>query len=110
VGGQLHRRTPVTHTIVSLAMTSCHSDNEVFEAKMVRAEHRAQSLYKKRVNYQRSLNAQPKPKPSSMLRMACRPSGPVHALAPVPHGAARTMTRTCLAKGLVAGSDDMPTT
>jgi len=92
-------------------MMPCHFDDDVFESKTDRAEHRAHSLCKKRIKYQQSLDAQPKPKPSSMVRKtAGRPSGLAHALAPVPHGAARTMTRTCLSKGLVAGPDDMPTT
>lgn len=92
-------------------MMPCHVDDDVFESKTDRAEHRAHSLCKKRIKYQQSLDAQPKPKPGAMVRKtAGRPSGLAHALAPVPHGAARTMARTCLSKGLVAGPDDMPTT
>lgn len=94
-------------------MMSFQPDNEVFEfdSKTARAEHRAHSLWKKRVSYQESLNAQPKPKPGAKLRIAGnKPAGEAPALAAVPHGAARTMARTCLAKGLVAGCDDMPMT
>jgi len=94
-------------------MMSFQPDNEVFDfdSKTARAEHRAHSLWKDRVSYQESLNAQPKPKPGAKLRIAGnKPAGQAPALAAVPHGAARTMARTCLAKGLVAGCDDMPMT
>jgi hypothetical protein len=85
---------------------SCHVSTEDSEFKQARAERRMVALNKKRIAYKQALEA--KQAGSRNKRTPCVLGGRAPAMAPVPHGAARAMTRICLAKGLVDASEDLP--
>jgi len=85
-------------------MAVCQQELDQFFLKLRRAASRAQSLRKKRLEYERTCEARSQTRPRSVAAA----SRSEHAKAK-PHRIARTATRTCLAKGLLEATVDMPT-